>query len=154
MKQRRTIASFRRDTARRLRANATGAEERLWRYLRRLPVYGTHFRRQVPIGPYVADFACMAARLIVEVDGSQHGRVADMRKDADRTRWLKREGYRVLRFWNNDVTSNIKSVLEVVRLALDGSSDSVVSTHERGRPAADHPTPARFTRRPSPSRGG
>jgi very-short-patch-repair endonuclease len=53
--------------------NATDAEGRLWRRLRRFPIAGTHFRRQVPIGPYVVDFACMAARLIIEVDGSQHG---------------------------------------------------------------------------------
>jgi very-short-patch-repair endonuclease len=68
-----TIDSFRRRTARRLRANTTDAERTLWRHLRKLETEGTHFRRQVPIGPYVADFACMAARLVIEVDGSQHG---------------------------------------------------------------------------------
>jgi len=156
MKQRRTIASFRRDTARRLRADLTRAEERLWRHLRRSPMLGTHFRRQVPIGPYVADFACMAVRLIVEVDGSQHGRDAGMRKDAKRTQWLEQEGYRVLRFWNNDVTRNIKGVLEAIHAALYGSldSDAVAFKHERTRVTHDHPTPARDARRPSPSRGG
>src|SRR5687767_14917395 len=107
MKQRRTIASFRRDTARRLRTNSTGAEARLWQHLKRSPVLGSHFRRQAPIGPYIADFACMAARLVIEVDGSQHGLDAGMRRDARRTQWLEREGYRVIRFWNNDVTENI-----------------------------------------------
>jgi very-short-patch-repair endonuclease len=89
MKQRRTIASFRRDTARRLRANATDAEARLWQHLKRSAMLGTHFRRQVPIGPYIADFACMAARLIIEVDGSQHGVDVGMSRDAKRTQWLE-----------------------------------------------------------------
>ena len=117
---------------------------------------GTHFRRQVPIGPYVADFACMAARLIVEIDGSQHGSEAGARKDAQRTQWLEHEGYTVLRFWNNDVTRNIKGVLEAIHVALYGSLDSdiVVFKHERSRVAHGHPTPARYARRPSPSRGG
>jgi very-short-patch-repair endonuclease len=117
---------------------------------------GTHFRRQVPIGPYVADFACMAARLIVEIDGSQHGSEAGMRKDATRTRWLEQEGYRVLRFWNNEVTGNIKGVLEAIHAALYGSLDSdvIAFKHQRMRVAHDHPTPARDARRPSPSRGG
>jgi very-short-patch-repair endonuclease len=167
MKQRRTIASFRRDTARRLRADATGAEVRLWQYLRRSPILGSHFRRQVPIGPYVADFACLAARLVIEVDGSQHGLSVEASKDAERTRWLEREGYRVIRFWNNEVMKNISSVLEAIHVALDGSRDSDVLKfkHVRQPRVSNHPTPARHSasktrvnalmaRRPSPSRGG
>jgi very-short-patch-repair endonuclease len=156
MMQRRTIASFRRDTARRLRANATGAKAHLWQQLKRSPMLGTHFRRQVPIGPYIADFACMAARLIIEVDGSQHGLDAGMSRDAKRTRWLEQEGYRVVRFWNNDVTGNIRGVLEAIYVALYGSLDSnaVAIKHKRQRGVSDHPTPARSARRPSPSRGG
>jgi very-short-patch-repair endonuclease len=117
---------------------------------------GTHFRRQVPIGPYVADFACMAARLIVEVDGSQHGSEAGTQKDAQRTQWLEQEGYRVLRFWNNEVMRNIKGVLEAIHVALYGSLDSdvIALKHERARIVHGHPTPARYARRPSPSRGG
>ena len=116
---------------------------------------GTHFRRQVPIGPYIADFACMAARLIVEVDGSQHGHDAGMQKDAKRTQWLEQQGYRVLRFWNNEVTRNIKGVLEAIHAELYGSldSDTVAFKHERTR-VTHHPTPARYARRPSPSREG
>src|SRR5258706_14196813 len=97
------ISAFRRRTAKRLRETTTGAEDLLWRRLRRFPISGTHFRRQVPIGPYVADFACMAARLIIEVDGSQHGRDDLRKRDEGRTRWLEAEGYRVIRFWNNDL---------------------------------------------------
>jgi very-short-patch-repair endonuclease len=150
---RRTIDSFRRDTARRLRANATNAEETLWRRLRQSPVLGTHFRRQVPIGRYVADFACMGARLVIEVDGSQHveGPVAET--DKERTRWLEAEGFRVLRFWNNDITQNIDGVLDSIHHAISPAMDfDEPLKHERH--ARSHPTPARSARRPSPSRGG
>ena len=75
------IERFRRATARRLRAKATEAEILLWKRLRSLETEGTHFRRQVPIGPYVADFACMAARLVIELDGSQHDTDAMRRRD-------------------------------------------------------------------------
>src|SRR5665213_531252 len=110
----RPISDFKRKTARTLRANTTTAEDILWRRLRRLEVRGSHFRRQVPIGPYVADFACLKERLIIEVDGSQHGNDIDSRRDEDRTRWLNSEGYRVIRFWNNDVMSKTDAVLEAV----------------------------------------
>src|SRR5436853_3719947 len=114
MKERRSIKSFRRDTARRLRANSTSAEASLWRQLRRLETKGTHFRRQVPIGAYVADFACLASRLVIEIDGSQHGEELNRARDEIRTRWLESEGYRVVRFWNNDITQNLRGVLEVI----------------------------------------
>src|SRR5436853_5546075 len=133
MTKRPTIDSFRRATARRLRANATNAESIVWRHLRALETEGTHFRRQVPIGPYVADFACMAARLIIEVDGSQHGDTAVKVRDDSRTRWLEREGYRVLRFWNNELTQNIRGVLETIHAALYGSRDrdAIMLKHKR-----------------------
>src|SRR5215213_4220854 len=116
----RTIDSFRRATARRLRANSTAAEALLWRELRRLETKGTHFRRQVPVGPYVADFACLASRLVIELDGSQHGEKPNKVRDEARTRWLESEGYRVLRFWNNDLIENLEGALEVVYAALYG----------------------------------
>ena len=150
---------FRRATARRLRAKATGAERKLWRYLRQMPAHGTHFRRQVPVGPYVADFACLASRLIIEVDGSQHGATKNERRDEIRTRWLQSEGHRVLRVWNDDVTENIGGVMEAIYAALHGSTmaePNVLKHQRRGRamPMINHPTPARPARRPSPSRGG
>jgi very-short-patch-repair endonuclease len=92
------IDGFKRATARRLRTNATGAEILLWRHLKRMETSGTHFRRQVPVGPYVADFACLASRLLVELDGSQHGDEVNKAKDEERTRWLESEGYSVIRF--------------------------------------------------------
>jgi very-short-patch-repair endonuclease len=156
---RRTIDSFRRDTARRLRANATNAETLLWRHLRRSPVLGTHFRRQVPIGRYVVDFACMAAHLVIEVDGSQHAEGPVAETDQVRTRWLESEGYRVLRFWNNDIAQNIEGVLEAIHRAISPAMEfDEPLKHERhgrsDRDHRDHPTPARVARRPSPSRGG
>jgi very-short-patch-repair endonuclease len=133
--QRRTIDSFRRPTARRLRANNTAAEMLLWPELRKLETKGTHFRRQVPIGPYVADFACMASRLVIEVDGSQHGDEPNRLRDEKRTLWLESEGYRVLRFWNNDITQNPAGVLDVIYAALYGTRDAEPRSlkHQRSR---------------------
>ena len=99
--------------ARRLRRNATDAESVLWFGLRD-KLAGTRFRRQAAFGPYFADFACHAAKLIVEVDGGQH----NAGRDAVRTEFLNGEGYRVLRFWNNDVLSNLGGVLETIAAAL------------------------------------
>jgi very-short-patch-repair endonuclease len=124
--------------AKRLRANTTAAEDLLWRKLRRFPMTGSHFRHQAPIGPYVADFACMAARLIIEVDGSQHGDDGNRRRDDTRTRWLEAKGYRVLRIWNNDLTSNMDAVLEAIYAAVYGSSSAepVHLRHERRKRGA------------------
>src|SRR5438045_6890866 len=145
-----SMMKFRRATARRLRANQTGAEMKLWRELRKLETKGTHFRRQVPVGSYVADFACLASRLVIELDGSQHGEEPGKSKDDERTRWLETEGYRVLRFWNNDITSNLNGVLETIYAALYGSHDADTTTLTHSRRLKDHPTPARSARRPSP----
>jgi very-short-patch-repair endonuclease len=148
------MTSFRRATARRLRANQTGAEITLWRKLRTLETKGTHFRQQVPVGPYVADFACLASRLMIELDGSHHGEEPTKTQDESRTRWLEAEGYRVLRFWNNDFTENLDGVMETIYAALYGSRDAAPTPLKHSRRAKDHLTPARSARRPSPSRGG
>ena len=94
--------------ARRLRSTPTDAEIRLWSRLRRKQLRGFRFRRQHPVGPYVVDFFCPEAKLIVEVDGGQH---ADSARDAVRTRWLEARGYCVLRFWDNDVLANTDRVV-------------------------------------------
>jgi very-short-patch-repair endonuclease len=101
--------------ARRLRRDSTDAERRLWYRLRARSVSGFKFVRQEPIGPYVADFICRECRLIVEVDGGQH---ADSQRDLVRDQWLAERGYRVLRFWNNEVMANIEGVLESIAAAL------------------------------------
>lgn len=99
--------------------------------MRRLETHDTHFRRQVPIGSFVVDFACMAARLVVEVDGSQHGEVAGTSRDRERTQWLEAEGYRVLRFWNNDVMRNSRGAMEAIYAALYGDRAPQSLTHSR-----------------------
>ena len=155
----RAIAQFKRDAARRLRKNETDAKSRLWRYLRRLETHGTHFRRQMPIGNFVVDFACPAAHLIIEVDGSQHSEDVGRRRDHQRTQWLQSEGYRVLRFWNSEIAREINAVLDVIYAEINGAREAEprILKHARRRRVADvddHPTPARSARRPSPSRGG
>src|SRR5690349_11970262 len=120
-----TFNQFRKASARRMRKDATVAEARLWRSLRRHPIIGSHFRRQVVIGPYIADFACMAARLIVEVDGAQHGEETKAVLDKARTAWFETEGYTVLRFWNNEIFANIDGVLSVIHAALARTGEQV-----------------------------
>ncbi len=170
MIERKTIDSFKKNAARRMRLNATGAEAGLWKSLRRHPMMGSHFRRQVVIGPYIADFACMAAKLIVEVDGSQHGEEGNVVRDQTRTKWFETEGYKVLRFWNNDVTQNIDGVLATIHdaLSISAGAELVALKHLRHRknsvtpprraPRADPPPPGEGegtrARRPSPSKGG
>jgi very-short-patch-repair endonuclease len=100
-----------------MRANPTDTERRLWWNLRhRLKTLDTHFRRQIRIGRYIADFACHSARIVVEVDGGQ--RAVRTKVDTERTKVLEANGYRVLRFWNNDVPRNIDGVLEEIQGAI------------------------------------
>ena len=101
--------------ARSLRRDLTPAEAKLWSRLRNRHLGGYKFVRQEPIGRYYADFVCRERRLIVEVDGGQHGTQRDHVRDA----WLQEHNYRVLRFWNNDVMGNIDGVLETIAAALD-----------------------------------
>ena len=111
-----------RSRARALRQRMTEPEKRLWWHLRaRLPVDSTHFRRQVPIEGYVADFCCLKARLVIEVDGNQHGFDANAQRDAARTQALKSRGYRVLRFANREVMTAIDIVLDTILAALGPS---------------------------------
>jgi very-short-patch-repair endonuclease len=105
-----------RDRARSLRRAQTDAETALWRLLRAKRFAGWKFRRQLPIGNYIVDFACPSVRLIVEADGSQH---AESVYDVDRDGWLKTEGWRVLRFWNNEILENGEGVAEAILAALE-----------------------------------
>jgi very-short-patch-repair endonuclease len=105
-----------RDTARRLRSNATEPEQKLWSHLRKRQLDGFQFRRQYSIGPFFVDFICLEARLIIEVDGSQH---ADQKEqDQSRGEFLRASGYRVLRFWNVEVLSHVDSVIERIAEVL------------------------------------
>ncbi len=122
------IPDWQRMAARRLRREMTDAERKLWQALRAKRFRGVGFRRQAPLGPYIADFVCHALKMVIEVDGGQHsGSDHDERRDA----WMKREGYKVLRFWNNEVLVNLEGVLDRI-----------------GREIATAPSP-----RPSPTRG-
>jgi very-short-patch-repair endonuclease len=101
--------------ARELRQVPTDAEIRWWAALRNRRLAGFKFRRQHPIGRFVVDFVCTEHHRIVEADGGQH---AESEADAERATWLERHGWRVLRFWNNDILANTESVLETILEAL------------------------------------
>jgi len=120
--------------ARRLRRDETDAERRLWYRLRARQIGGAKFVRQDPIGLYVVDFVCREQRLVVEVDGGQHA--TDLR-DAVRDQWLKDRGYRVLRFWNNDVLANTEGVLEAIAAALSEAAGAPT----RGGSPSPRPSP-------------
>ena len=108
-----------RKRARVLRHRLTEPERKLWWHLRhRMPMSSSHFRRQVPIGPYVADFCCLRAKLIVEVDGDQHGYDDQIVRDRTRTSYLESQGFTVLRFSNLEVRTAIESVLEAIYAQL------------------------------------
>ncbi|MHB1205193.1 MAG: endonuclease domain-containing protein [Rhodospirillaceae bacterium] len=101
--------------ARKLRRTPTDPEKRFWAAIRARQLNGAKFRRQYPIGAFIADFVCLEARLVVEIDGGQHN---ESSKDAARTAALEAAGYRVMRFWNNDVLNNLAGVLETLSAAL------------------------------------
>jgi very-short-patch-repair endonuclease len=104
------------DRARGLRRKMTDAEHLLWRNLRNRHLMGSKFRRQHEVDRYIVDFVCPEANLIVELDGGQHAEMMAM--DANRTRRLEAMGYRVLRFWNNEVLTNTEAVREVILEAV------------------------------------
>ena len=102
--------------ARQLRKDSTRAESILWKHLRNRQLEGHKFRRQVPLGQYILDFVCFERRLIVEIDGGHHqGQAA---YDDERTKWLESQGFRVLRFWNNDVLGHPDGVAQAILEAL------------------------------------
>ncbi|HEY1607123.1 MAG TPA: DUF559 domain-containing protein [Allosphingosinicella sp.] len=117
-----------------LRRSATEAEKRLWSALRSRRLEGSKFRRQMWIGAFTADFCCMEARLVVEVDGSQHEALAEY--DRLRAEALAKEGYRVLRFWNNEVMGEREAVLRAIRaeLAMRVPSPSRPATRDGALP--------------------
>ncbi|MDO9449102.1 MAG: endonuclease domain-containing protein [Rugosibacter sp.] len=104
-----------REFAKHLRHRMTESETKLWRHLRAHRLNGEKFRRQQPMGPYIVDFVHFGARLIVEADGGQHN---DALRDESRDAWLRAQGFKVLRFWNNEIMSNLEGVLETVMAAV------------------------------------
>jgi very-short-patch-repair endonuclease len=103
------------ERSRDLRRNQTDVKRILWRYLKARQVNGWRFRRQHPIGPYIADFACVEAKLIVEADGGQH---AESSRDAIRDQRLRDVGWRILRFWNSDILTNMPGVIDTIAAEL------------------------------------
>jgi very-short-patch-repair endonuclease len=120
--------------ARQLRARMTDAERKLWFALKDRRFAAFKFRRQVPIGPYIADFLSFELRLIIEVDGGQH---ANSVRDVERDNWLVQNEFRVLRFWNNDVLQNLEGVLVSLTEQLVGTP------HPSSRSRETPPSPAR-----------
>lgn len=108
--------------AKRLCNDATDVERKLWQRLRNRRLNGFKFGRQMPIAGYVCDFLYRSARLVIELDGSQHG--AQVEKDEARTRRIEAEGYRVLRFWNNEVNDSLEGVLIRTAEALVETSEA------------------------------
>jgi very-short-patch-repair endonuclease len=104
--------------ARDLRISSTDVEKKLWHRLRDRQLLGCKFRRQQPFKNYFLDFVCEEQKLVIELDGGQHNEAANLRRDAVRTASLEEAGWKVLRFWNNEVNENIEGVLEVVAQAL------------------------------------
>jgi adenine specific DNA methylase Mod/very-short-patch-repair endonuclease len=107
--------------AREMRNAPTDAEKRLWHFLRDRRLAGYKFRRQHPMAGYIADFVCIEARLVIELDGGQHAELFQQERDAARTREFERRGFRVLRFWNNEVLSNTMGVLQSILDALESA---------------------------------
>ena len=106
------------ENARALRKRLTPQEVKLWVKLRELKPLGFHFRRQAPVGRYIVDFASFGARLVIEVDGGQHGMHASIQSDTARDEFLRSQGFRVLRFWNSDIDQNLSGVMESIAIAL------------------------------------
>src|SRR5215472_18236272 len=132
------VSMIRRRTiiARHLRRNMTDAEQRLWRALRELKGRN-RFRRQHPVGAHIVDFACPAARLAIEVDGGQHAMMCEV--DDARNAEIADHGYRVIRFWNNDVMENPAGVLHIIREELN----VVAALDAPGTPTSPSPSPMR-----------
>ncbi len=119
MSDRKRIPPIRTARARSLRSNMTDVERRLWTALKGKQIAGCRFRRQHPIGAYVADFACIDRMLVIELDGGQH---QDQEAyDEDRSRFLKQQGWQVVRFWNNEVLENLDGVLEAILKKLEST---------------------------------
>ena len=126
------VAPKLRTRARSLRRDSTEAERAIWNELRAHRMNGASFRRQTPIGPFIADFVCHASHLIIELDGGQHFEQETMKRDARRDAFLVSRGFRVLRFNNYDVMTNRQGVLETIAVAL-ADAPSPTFPRKRGR---------------------
>ncbi len=101
-----------------LRKQQTPWETKLWKYLRGKRVWNFKFKRQIPLGKFIVDFCCQEKKLIIELDGGHHSKAITKLYDSQRNAFLKSEGYKVLRFWNNDIDKNLDTVLETIAKSL------------------------------------
>ena len=103
------------DLARRLRKNLTSQERILWQLFRNHNFYGYEIRRQSPIGKYIVDFVCREKKIIIKIDGGQHNTPDNILADEQRTKYLEAKGYKVIRFWNNEIIKNIDGVYQKLK---------------------------------------
>ena len=103
------------EKSRQLRKNMTLQERRLWNIIRNRQIFGYRFRRQFPIGQYIVDFICREKKIIIEIDGGQHNEDIKIYYDNKRTEYLTTEGYKVIRFWNNEIDKNLVGVYEKLK---------------------------------------
>jgi very-short-patch-repair endonuclease len=146
---------FKTARARQLRQNSTDVEAKMWSRLRAGQLDGLSFRRQHPAGPYTLDFYCPQLRLAIELDGGQHNEPPQQNRDQRRSDWLGSRGVTVLRFWNNDVTKNLRGCLELIKATADdlrARGTTPIESWSTERAAAFDPHPA-LARRPPPFRG-
>jgi very-short-patch-repair endonuclease len=142
-----------------MRRHATDAEIATWRQLRAHRFQGWKFKRQQPIGSYIVDFVCFDCRVVIEIDGGQH--MDNRRYDEERTSWLETQGFRVLRFWNDDVLTRQDDVFDAIFVALCESTPSPQPLSHKGRgakavlpaPPALHLSPRGRGRREAPGEG-
>jgi very-short-patch-repair endonuclease len=142
------VSPLRRNRAKSLRQTMTRAETLLWRYIKAHRVDGLGFRRQVPMQRFVADFICHSARLVIELDGETHDFQSRQRNDQIRDAWFKSQGFKILRFTNEEVLSNLDGVVEAIRTAAHKSPPSLSLPHKGGG------NPQTAARRVSPPLGG
>ena len=122
-----------------LRKSMTDAERKLWRFLKNKNL-GVKFRRQEPIGNYIVDFVCYERRLIIEIDGGQH---CESKEDRIRDDWLEKKGFKVLRFWNNEVLGNIEGVMEMIKENISPSPHPSPTRGEGEKFTSPSPNPSR-----------
>lgn len=110
----------------------TDEERILWRHLWRIPVEGTHFRKQAPVGIYFPDFISHRLKLIIEVDGAHHSFDGQQHHDEIRTKWFESQGYRVVRFWNHEIKNELDSVLDTIYAAVEERKSHLGSLDAEG----------------------
>ena len=127
------VSAVHRERSKALRSAMTPPEAKFWSAVRAHRFHGLAFRRQVPMAGFIVDFVCHERRLIVEIDGATHAGDVDIVRDASRTRLLEQDGFRVIRFWNNDVMMNLDGVLSRLEDELSIHDDSVGGTRVKDR---------------------